>query len=133
MLVSHVGYETYAAPSLLVGAGKETVLAVELTEAVTQMAEFVATDATRRLEPLDGMTAVSARPLPMAEAKRYAASLNDPARVASGYAGVSRATTTWKTPWWCAATPPGACSGGSKAWKFLTPTILPKKALRAGA
>ncbi|MBD0254242.1 MAG: carboxypeptidase-like regulatory domain-containing protein [Cytophagales bacterium] len=89
VLVSHVSYETYAAPNLLVGTGAETVLPVELVEAVTSMAEVVVTDAANRLEPLDGMAAVSARPLPMAEAKRYAASLNDPARIASGYAGVS--------------------------------------------
>ncbi len=87
--VSHIGYETCVAANLLVGAGKETVLPVELTEDVTPMAEVVVTDAANRLEPLDGMATVSARPLPMAEAKRYAASLNDPARIASGYAGVS--------------------------------------------
>jgi hypothetical protein len=87
--VTHIGYETCLAPNLLVGAGKETVLPVELTEAVTPMAEVVVTDAASRLEPLDGMATTSARPLPMAEAKRYAASLNDPARIASGYAGVS--------------------------------------------
>ena len=87
--VSHVGYETAVAANLLVGAGAETVLPVELVEAVTPVAEVVVTDAASRLEPLDGMATVSARPLPMAEAKRYAASLNDPARIASGYAGVS--------------------------------------------
>ncbi len=87
--VTHIGYETGVAANLLVGAGAETVLPVELTEAVTPMAEVVVTDAANRLEPLDGMATVSARPLPMAEAKRYAASLNDPARITSGYAGVS--------------------------------------------
>jgi hypothetical protein len=87
--VSHIGYETALASNLLVSAGAETVLPVELTEAVTPVAEVVVTDAASRLEPLDGMAAVSARPLPMAEAKRYAASLSDPARIASGYAGVS--------------------------------------------
>ncbi len=87
--VSHIGYETAVAANLLVGAGAETVLPVELAEAVTPVAEVVVTDAANRLEPLDGMATTSARPLPMAEAKRYAASLNDPARIASGYAGVS--------------------------------------------
>jgi hypothetical protein len=87
--LTHIGYETGLAANLLVGAGSETVLPVELTEAVTPMAEVVVTDAANRLEPLDGMATVSARPLPMAEAKRYAASLNDPARITSGYAGVS--------------------------------------------
>jgi hypothetical protein len=87
--VSHIGYETAVAANLLVGAGAETVLPVELVEAVTPVAEVVVTDAASRLEPLDGMAAVSARPLPMAEARRYAASLGDPARIASGYAGVS--------------------------------------------
>ncbi len=89
MHISHVGYQALTLPQLLVGTGKELVVSAELTEQVAQMGEVVVTDEANRMEPLNEMTAVSTRLLPISEAKRQASSLRDPARIVSGYAGVT--------------------------------------------
>jgi hypothetical protein len=86
---SHIGYETYILPAQLVGTGKEVVLSLEMTEAVTSINELLVASKRNRWEPVNEMAAVSARHLPISEAKRYATSLNDPARIVAGYAGVT--------------------------------------------
>jgi hypothetical protein len=87
--VSHVGYETIILPELLIGTGKENIITVQLTELISSISEVIITDEAVRMESLNEMAAVSTKLLPMTVAKRYASSLQDPARIVSAYAGVT--------------------------------------------
>jgi len=89
--IDFIGYESRIIPNILLGAGKEVILTIELTESAVQMQEVVVSaDATRdKTEPLNEMAVISARGFTVEETKRYAGSFDDPARMASAYAGVS--------------------------------------------
>jgi len=85
--VSFVGYADAFIPELLVGSGKEVVVAVELSEQVQALGEIVI-KATNG-EPVNDMAMVNAKPFNAEETKRYAATIGDPARMAQVFAGVS--------------------------------------------
>ena len=85
--VSFVGYTDAFIPELLVGSGKEVVVAVELSEQVQALGEIVISAANG--EPVNDMAMVSAKPFNAEETKRYAATIGDPARMAQAFAGVS--------------------------------------------
>jgi hypothetical protein len=84
---SFLGYEKKIMPNVLVVSGKEIVLEIDLAESVVKIdAEVKATK--NRGEANNEMTAVSGRQFSVEETKRYAGSFADPARMASGFAGV---------------------------------------------
>ncbi|PAP76434.1 carboxypeptidase-like regulatory domain-containing protein [Rubrivirga marina] len=87
--VRSLGYEPRAIPNVLVRAGQETVLEVALAEAVVEAGEVVVTAAARDGRPTDEMSAVSARSFSVEEARRYAGAADDPARLATAFAGVA--------------------------------------------
>jgi len=84
-----MGYEERFVPNLLVGSGKEIVLEIELKESLIKLEEAVITANAHKSEPLNEMAMVSAKAFSVEETKRYAGSFNDPARMVSGYAGVT--------------------------------------------
>jgi hypothetical protein len=84
-----VGYEPYHLAELLVGSGKEVVLAIGLAEAYQQLAGVEITASGQdKDKPLNEMAVVSARTFSVEETQRYAAAFNDPARMAASFAGV---------------------------------------------
>lgn len=87
--VTCLGYEEKVISNLLVGSGKEIVLEVELVESLIKLEEAVITANGHKSEALNEMAMVSAKAFSVEETKRYAGSLNDPARMVSGYAGVT--------------------------------------------
>ncbi|HEY9125012.1 MAG TPA: carboxypeptidase-like regulatory domain-containing protein, partial [Bacteroidales bacterium] len=87
--VSFLGYETVIIPEILVSSGKEVVLNISLKQSVTQMDEVKVKAFTRKDRPLNTMAAVSARSFTVEETRRYAGGLDDPARMASAFAGVT--------------------------------------------
>ncbi|RDC63468.1 TonB-dependent receptor [Adhaeribacter pallidiroseus] len=87
--INYIGYEEQTIPELLLGSGKELVLTVGLTESIRQMDEVVITAQPDKGKPLNDMATLSARSISVEETKRYAASVNDPARAAMSYAGVA--------------------------------------------
>ncbi|QNF35921.1 TonB-dependent receptor [Adhaeribacter swui] len=87
--INYIGYEEQVIPELLLGSGKEIILTVGLTESVRQMDEVVITAQPEKGKPLNDMATLSARSISVEETKRYAASVNDPARAALSYAGVA--------------------------------------------
>ncbi|MCU0352904.1 MAG: carboxypeptidase-like regulatory domain-containing protein [Cytophagales bacterium] len=88
--ITSVGYEDQMVSELLVGSGKEVVITVGLTESLVQMQEIVISAAEQEKgTPRNEMTMLSARSISVDETKRYAASVNDPARAALSFAGVS--------------------------------------------
>ena len=85
---SFVGYEPVSLPGLAVGAGKEVVLRVELRERVYEGEEVVVTPSGGEGHPLNDMVMVSARAFSVEETRRYAGAVDDPARMASAFAGI---------------------------------------------
>jgi hypothetical protein len=77
--------------TIILNAGKESVLTVELEESVVQGEEVVVTAEQDKTQTNNKMSTVSARLFSAEEAARYAGSRNDPARMAANYAGVSGA------------------------------------------
>ncbi|MCB0551455.1 MAG: TonB-dependent receptor, partial [Phaeodactylibacter sp.] len=87
--LSYLGYQPRSIPNVVVNAGKETVLRLELAEAATDLGEVVVTASQSRGEPLHEMALISARSISMEEMNRLAASFNDPALITSNFAGVA--------------------------------------------
>ncbi len=88
--ISFIGYEDHVISEMLVGTGKEVILTVGLSESLVQMQEVVISASEQdKGQPINEMALLSARSVSVDETKRYAASVNDPARAALSYAGVS--------------------------------------------
>lgn len=87
--ISYVGYEEQTVPELLLGSGKELILSIGLAENINQMREVVIKAQAEKGRAQNEMAVLSARTISVEETKRYAASMNDPARAALSYAGVS--------------------------------------------
>ena len=88
LMVSFMGYLPRTLSNLQVDAGKELVLQIELEESVTELQSIVVTDQFDKSLPLNEMAMVSAKSFSVEETSRYAGSFNDPARMATSYAGV---------------------------------------------
>ena len=87
--VTYIGYEPKVLAEVLVTAGKELVLDVEMVESVIETeAVVVVADAPDGVA-VNEMAAVSARSFSVEQTQRYAASISDPARMAQTFAGVS--------------------------------------------
>jgi hypothetical protein len=89
IIVKYIGYESKTIPNILIGAGKEVVLTIELTESVIKLEEVIINGKAHKSETLNRMSSVSARSFTVEETKRYAGSYTDPARMAVSFAGVS--------------------------------------------
>jgi len=88
--ISYTGYEDRIVNDIVVTAGKEVNLNINMQEALHQLKDVTvsysrAKDKTRTN---NDMAQVSARSFNVDETKRYAGSLGDPARMASNFAGV---------------------------------------------
>ncbi|WP_425291069.1 carboxypeptidase regulatory-like domain-containing protein [Spirosoma linguale] len=86
--ISVVGYKTATLQNITVDAGKELVLSISLEEAVSQLSEITVKPTIDKDKPLNEMAAVSARTFSVEETQKFAAAVNDPARMATAYAGV---------------------------------------------
>lgn len=86
--VSCVGFEPVKVVNVLLGTGKELVLTIPLAESVTLIKEVVVTADRFEAISLSNAT-VSSHPFSVDETKRYAGSLADPARMVSGFAGIT--------------------------------------------
>lgn len=87
--ISFIGYEPVTVSEVLVSSGKEVVLQIELQEQVIQGEEVVVTAAVEKDRPINDMAYVSARSFSVEETRRYAGGVDDPARMASAFAGVT--------------------------------------------
>jgi hypothetical protein len=92
VIIQYTGYEPQTLSGLLVVSGKDLEIICELLEYTTQMntIEIIASD--DKAESINKMSSVSSRSFSLEEARRYAGSLQDPARMAQNYAGVSNAS-----------------------------------------
>lgn len=88
--VKYMGYYDLVLNNIIVNAGKETILTIEMVEAITKLEEVTITD-TKKGDANNDMSTVSNKNFSMEEANRYAGSRGDPARMASNFAGVNGA------------------------------------------
>ena len=90
--VSLIGYEPVTLTNILVHSGKETSLNITLVESVAQMESIVVMGTVPKDQPINEMAAVSARSFTIEETRRYAGGLDDPARMATAFAGVTESS-----------------------------------------
>jgi len=87
--ISFVGYETTTLSNLELTSGKELIVNVGLEESIALLNKVEVTYKEEKKEALNKMATVSARTISTEEAGKFAGTLNDPARMAQNYAGVS--------------------------------------------
>lgn len=90
-LVKYIGYKSQTIPNVLVTAGKQVVLNVQLEESVEALNEVVITADSDKDRPNNEMAKVSARTFSLEEVTRFSGGRNDVARLATNFAGVSGA------------------------------------------
>ena len=91
--ITFLGYEPYRAEDMLVTAGKEVVLNIQLTPSYTEVAA-VGVEFDRILDAAltnNEYITTSGRAFNTEDTKRYAGALGDPSRMAANFAGVSGA------------------------------------------
>lgn len=88
-----LGFETITLHDIIVGSGKEVILNVEMEESVNKIEE-VEVKGTTQGAVRNELATVSARTFDIAETERYAGSRQDPARMASNFAGAQGTNDT---------------------------------------
>jgi hypothetical protein len=87
--VTFVGYEPALLREIQISSAKETYLSIPVKEASTKLNEITVKPTVDKEMPLNRLATVSARMLSVEEASRYAGGFDDPARLASSFAGVA--------------------------------------------
>jgi hypothetical protein len=88
IVAQYIGYKPVVIPNVLVTAGKEVILNIQLTESVEELKEIEVTASNKEL-PLNDLAKVSARTFSLEEVTRFSGGRNDVARLATSFAGVS--------------------------------------------
>lgn len=91
LFFSHTAYKETVAENIVVNAGKETVLTILMETDMHAEKEVILKSNAKKNRPLNEMSAVSARAFTVEETQKYAAAVNDPLRMATGFAGVMAA------------------------------------------
>lgn len=89
LLVTYLGYEDKPISNVLISAGKEVILAIEMKESLIQISEVVVKARKNKGDVMNEMALISSRSFSVEETKRYAGSFQDPSRMVSAYAGVT--------------------------------------------
>ncbi len=87
--IQYIGYKSITVPNVLVTAGKEVILTLQIEESVEQLDEIVITAEADKDLPLNDLAKVSARTFSLEEVTRFSGGRNDVARLATSFAGVS--------------------------------------------
>ena len=88
--IQYIGYEPILISELLLTAGKEIVLDIELAPSPIHMDMVVVAEEPNLMTPLNEFATTSARSFSVEHTQRFAASISDPARMAQSFSGVSR-------------------------------------------
>lgn len=91
---SDKGYEPTIIKEVVVNSAKEVSLEIELTEEGTVLDEIVIHPKFNKEQSLNEMSLLGVQMFSVEEAGRFAGGMDDPARLASNYAGVSTVGTT---------------------------------------
>lgn len=87
--ITYLGYKELVVSNVTVNSGKEVELTIEMDEDLLVAKEVVIRARMEKQKPLNELSTVSARTFSVEETQRFAAAVNDPARMASAYAGVN--------------------------------------------
>lgn len=87
--ISYMGYEDLTIDEIVVAAGKETVLSVAMKESPVALDQVVVRAPGTGNQAAHPMAVISSRQLTMEQAARFAGGVDDPARLASSFAGVA--------------------------------------------
>ncbi|NOR75856.1 MAG: TonB-dependent receptor, partial [Draconibacterium sp.] len=87
--VSYVGYNLYLISEMQVTASKEVVLKVQLQEDAFELDAVTVKAFKDKTGTINSMATISARTFSAEETRRYAGGMDDPARMASAFAGVA--------------------------------------------
>lgn len=87
--ISLIGYHKAVIHEVVVISGRQTQVNIELIENLAQLDEVVVNPSLEKQKSLNPYSSVSARMLSVEEASRYAGGFDDPARLASAFAGVA--------------------------------------------
>jgi hypothetical protein len=85
--ISFIGYKDRIVPNIIVNSGKEVVISISIEEDAVNMQEIVIT-ATEKDKTINDMSVVSTRTFSVEETRKFAAAVNDPARMVTSFAGV---------------------------------------------
>lgn len=86
---SYVGYEPWLSDPVILNSARAAVMNIAVSEgAANTMKEVVVSARKRGNEPINELSLLSARSFSVDETQRYAASANDPSRMAMGFPGV---------------------------------------------
>ncbi len=88
--INFMGYKEILMRDLPLHAGKELVLTIQLEEDATLMQEVVIKAQVDKTKALNDMSTVSSRTFSVEETQKFAAAVNDPARMATSFAGVTQ-------------------------------------------
>jgi hypothetical protein len=91
LVISHINYNNAVASNIIVNTGKEVVLTIAMETRVRAEKAVEVTATGKKNKPLNDMSVVSARAFTVEETQRYAAAVNDPLRMVTGFAGVASA------------------------------------------
>ena len=84
-----IGYETSIVREILVSSAKEVFLEIAMTENTQELNEVVVRPQVNKEQAINKMALTGARMFSVEEASRYAGGLDDPARLASSFAGIA--------------------------------------------
>lgn len=87
--LTYAGYAPVVKQNLELKSGKELIVNVQMEESIVNLSEVEVVYKDDKGGTVNGMATVSARKLSIEEAGKFAGTLNDPARMAQNYAGVS--------------------------------------------
>lgn len=87
--ISCVGYEDALVREVVVTSAKQSILTIPVRENSRMLEEVTIKPNVNKEQALNPMATVSARMLSVEEARRYAGGFDDPARLASAFAGVT--------------------------------------------
>jgi hypothetical protein len=90
---SCIGYETIIVNEILVTSGKESVVNAMMKESATNLEEVTIRSSQKGLAT-NSMASISARSFSVEEARRYAGGMDDPARLASSFAGITMSSVS---------------------------------------
>lgn len=85
---TYSGYENYITDNILLNSAKEVELVIELEQRYQQQAEVIVKAPRNPKQPVNRSSVVSTRSFTPEETNRYAASVNDPSRMALSFPGV---------------------------------------------
>jgi hypothetical protein len=88
LIAKFIGYKQANVPNIIVTAGKEVVVDITMEENVKTLKQIVISG-TKKQDPINELTTVSARSFSTEEVNRFAGGRSDPSRMAANFAGVS--------------------------------------------